>query len=123
MEIEFVAATRDAQELVGSYELLKENGCPLALPMTINMDNQAAIAQIASEASSQRSKHIDIKYKVLKDLYLNQVINPEHVPTKSMLADMMTKALPTPDFLRLSSMIGLQDARTKEDTHRGGVLE
>jgi hypothetical protein len=123
MESEFVAAARGVQELLGCYELLKEIGCPIALPMTIKMDNQAAIAQVTSEASSQRSKHIDIKYKFLKDLYLNQVINPIHVPTKAMLADLLTKAMPTPDFRRLSSMIGLQDARSSEDTHRGGVLE
>jgi hypothetical protein len=92
--------------------------------MLLKMDNQAAIAQIASEASSQRSKHIDIKYKFLKDLYLRQVINPVHVPTNSMLADLLTKSLPTPEFRRLSSMIGLQDARKEEkDTHRGGMLE
>jgi len=123
MESEFVAAARGVQELLGCYELLKEIGCPIALPMTIKMDNQAAISQVTSEASSQRSKHIDIKYKFLKDLYLNQVINPIHVPTKAMLADLLTKAMPTPDFRRLSSMIGLQDARSSEDTHRGGVLE
>jgi len=123
MESEFVAAARGVQELLGCYELLKEIGCPLQLPMTLNMDNQAAIVQVTSEASTQRSKHIDIKYKFLKDLYLQQIINPIHVPTQSMLADLMTKALPTPDFRRLFSMIGLEDARSKEDTLRGGVLE
>jgi len=124
MESEFVAAARGVQELLGCFELLKEIGCPVALPMPINMDNQAAISQITSEASSQRSKHIDVKYKFLNDLYLKQFINPIHVPTKSMLADLLTKALPTPDFRRLSTMIGLHDARNnEEDTHRGGVLE
>jgi hypothetical protein len=124
MESEFVAAARGVQELLGSYELIKEIGCPVAFPMPLKMDNQAAIAQIASEASFQRSKHIDIKYKFLKDLYLRQVISPVHVPTKSMLADLLTKALSAPEFRRLSSMIGLQDARKEEkDTHRGRVLE
>ncbi len=75
--------------------LLREIGCTLALPLPIKMGNQAAISQIASEASSQRSKHIDIKYKFLKDLYLKQILDPVHVSTKSMLADLLTKALPT----------------------------
>jgi hypothetical protein len=129
MESEFVTAATGVQELPGSFELLKEIGCPVALTMPLKMDNQAAIAHIASEASSQRSKHIDIKYKFLKDLYLKQVFNTVHVPTKSMLADLLTKALPTPELRRLSSMIGLQDARKEEytindvDTRRGGVLE
>jgi hypothetical protein len=63
MESEFVAAARGAQELLGCYELLQEIGSPPQQPMILHMDNQAAIAQITSEASSQRSKHIDIKYK------------------------------------------------------------
>jgi hypothetical protein len=124
IESEFVAAARGVQELLGSFELLKEMGCPVAFPMPLKMDNQAAIAQIASKAYSQRSKHIYIKYKFLQDLYLRQVISPVHVPTKSMLAYLLTKALPTPKFRRLSSMIGLQDVRKEEkDTHRAGVLE
>jgi hypothetical protein len=69
MESEFGAAARGAQELLGCYELLQEIGSPSQQPMILHMDNQAAIAQIMPEASSQRSKHIDIKYKFLKDLY------------------------------------------------------
>jgi hypothetical protein len=88
------------------------------------MDNQAAIAQIQSEASSQRSKHIDIKYKFLKDLYYKKRLTPIHVPTKSMIADLMTKPFPTPDFRRLCSLIGLVHLNeTTCDTRRGGVLE
>jgi hypothetical protein len=98
MESEFVAAARGAQELLGCYELLQEIGSPSQQPMLLHLDNRAAIAQSTSEASSQRSKHIDIKYKFLKDLYYKGKLKPIHVPTKSMLADLMTKALPLPTF-------------------------
>jgi hypothetical protein len=81
---------RCVQELLGCYELLQEVVCIKTQPMPVYMDNQAAITQITSEASSQRSKHIDIKYKFLKDLYYNTRIIPIPVPTKSMLADIMT---------------------------------
>jgi hypothetical protein len=89
------------------------------------MGNQAAVAQITSEASSQRSKHIDIKYKFLKDLHYKNKRMPVHVPTKSMLADLMSKAFPAPDFRRLCALIGLIDPRRQNDvdTRRGGVLE
>jgi hypothetical protein len=42
-----------------------------------------------------------------------------------MLADLMTKALPTPDFRRLCNLIGLIDSKHQNDvaTRRGGVLE
>jgi hypothetical protein len=53
MESEYVASARGVQDLLGCYELLQEVGCITAQPMTLYMDNQAAIAQIQSEASSQ----------------------------------------------------------------------
>ena len=93
--------------------------------MLLHMDNQAPIAQITSEASSQRSKHIDIKYKFLKDLHYKNKLMPVHVPTKSMQADLKTKVFPAPDFRRLCALIGLFDPRRQNDvdTRRGGVLE
>ncbi len=89
------------------------------------MDNQVVIAQITSEASSQRSKHIDIKYKFLKDLYYKGKITPIPVPTKSMIADTMTKAFPTSDFRRLCALIGLVEPTRQNavDTRCGRVLE
>jgi hypothetical protein len=61
----------------------------------------------------------------LKDLYYKNKLKPIHVPTKSMLADLMTKALPSPDFRRLCALIGLIDPKHQNDvdTRRGGVLE
>jgi hypothetical protein len=126
MESEFIAAARGAQELLGCHEFLQEIGSPSQQPMLLHLDNQAAIAQITSEASSQRSKHIDIKHMFLKDLYYKEKLKPIHVPTKSTLADLMTKVFPTPDFRRLCALIGgLVDPKHQNDvdTRCGGVLE
>uniref|UniRef100_A0AAV1UAX8 Uncharacterized protein n=1 Tax=Peronospora matthiolae TaxID=2874970 RepID=A0AAV1UAX8_9STRA len=51
MEAEFVAASEVARELLGLREMLCEVGVEPALPMQLRVDNQAAIAQIAGEAS------------------------------------------------------------------------
>ncbi len=60
----------------------------------------------------------------LKDRYYKGRIIHIHVPTKYMLVDLMTKALPTPDFRRLCRMIGLTaPSRSADGTPRGGVLE
>jgi hypothetical protein len=66
MESGLFASARGDRELFGCHELLQEVSCITTQPMSLSMDNQAAIAQITSEASSQRSKHIDIKYNFLK---------------------------------------------------------
>lgn len=56
-------------QLLGCHELLLEVGCTKTQSMPLNMDKQATIKQIPSKASLQRSKHVDIKIKFLKDLY------------------------------------------------------
>ncbi len=82
MESEFVAGARALQELLGCTELAREIGYDLELPSKMFMDNQAAICQIQSEASSHKSKHIDIKHKFIKDNYQRGMIKPVYVNTE-----------------------------------------
>ena len=122
MESEFVAAARAIQETLGCLELAREINCELDLPIRLCMDNQAAIAQIESEASSNKSKHIDIKHKFVKDLFHKGIIKPIYVTTHEMKADLLTKAMPFPIFDKLRSIVGLSVLKP-QSTYRGGVLE
>ena len=122
MESEFVAAARAAQEIVGCIELLHEVGCCVKLPTLLNMDNQAAIAQVESEASSYKSKHVDIKHKFIKDLYRKKIIQPAYVSTVEMKADLLTKAMSASTFKNLRAMIGLEQFEPIS-SRRGGALE
>ena len=63
MEAEFVAASKQARELLGIREMLNEIGKPPALPMVLHVENQAALKQLAGEASSHKTKHIDVRTK------------------------------------------------------------
>jgi hypothetical protein len=123
MESEFVAAARAAQEIMGCIELAHEIGCVVDSPALLCMDNQAAIAQVESEASSYKSKHVDIKHKFIKDLYRKKIIKPTYVPAVDMKADLLTKAMPAPTFKNLRAMIGLEPFVAPISARRGGVLE
>ena len=92
-------------------------------PALLCMDNQAAIAQVESEASSYKSKHVDIKHKFIKDLYRKKIIKPTYVPTVDMKADLLTKAMPAPTFKNLRAMIGIELFVAPISSRRGGVLE
>ena len=102
MESEFVAAARTVQELLGCMELLQELKIEIKLPATLYMDNMAAISQIESEASSSKSKHVDIKHKFIKDLFKKGTLKPVHMEKTKMIADLLTR--------NLRNMIGLYDA-------------
>ena len=107
MKREFIAAARAVQELLGLLELVREVRCSVKLPAQLCMDNQAAISQVQSEASSYKAKHVDINHKMIKDVYKKGIIMPIYVPTNEMKANLLTKALSTPTFRNLCAMIGL----------------
>ena len=67
METEFVAASEVAREMLGLREMLREVGLEPALPMQLHVTNQPAISQIVGEASSLKSKHVDVRLQFLCD--------------------------------------------------------
>jgi hypothetical protein len=123
MESEFVSAAHGIQEAMGCYHLIKELKRPMKLPMQLRMDNQAAIASIMNEASSSKTKHVDIKHKFIKDLYQHKLIMPSYVSTIDMKADILTKIMPGPTFVRLRNLIGIHPPEYHEGKIRGGVLD
>jgi hypothetical protein len=78
-------------------------------------DNQGAIttANQPTYMVSGRSKHIDVRFHVIRDAAANGLIRLEYVRTDDMTADIMTKALPKETFQR--HVRGLGMARVKGD--------
>ena len=104
MEAEFVAAREVARELLGLREMLREVGVESKRPMQLRVDNQAAIAQIAGEASSLKAKHVDVRLKFLCDYSRRGIIAAIFVRSDQMLADLFMKAL---DATKLSTLRAL----------------
>ncbi len=107
-EAEFVAASVGAKELLGVRELAGELGLPVTTPMTMYMDNQAAIKQVENEASSSQAKHVDVRLKFVRDYSAKNIVKPVYIETKKMLADILTKALPAPRLFELRTEIGVE---------------
>ena len=63
MEVEFVAASEQVRELLGIREMLCEIGKTPMLTMALHVDNQAALKQLAGEASSLKTKHFEVRLK------------------------------------------------------------
>ena len=63
-------------------------------PLKLYYDNEPAICYAHNNKSSGATKHIDIKFYVVKDKVRDHSISLEHVSTKKMLAGLLTKGLP-----------------------------
>ena len=63
-------------------------------PSRINCDNKAAKLYSKNNRSSTKSKHIDIKFLIVKERVQSLQVSIEHISTNSMIADPLTKGLP-----------------------------
>ncbi|GMF59484.1 unnamed protein product [Phytophthora fragariaefolia] len=94
--------------LLGLCELLGELGVPVQEPMTLHVDNQAAIKQIVGEDSSGKAKPIDVRHKFLKDFVKKGVITVEYCESRMMRVDLLTKAFPAPRRDELRGLASLK---------------
>jgi hypothetical protein len=82
-------------------ELLEEIGYPQQ-PILIFEDNKALIDLIRrGKISTGVTRHIHAKYYYGKDLLLRKIIEFRHCPTLLMIADIFTKDIDGPRFLKL----------------------
>ena len=95
MEAEYMAAFHCSQEIVFIRNLLKEIGIVLTGPTIMYMDAEAAICAINSEKFHPRTKHIDVKYRLI-----NQLCDPSNplspikvmnIRSVNMISDLFTK--------------------------------
>ena len=66
---------------------------PILRPLKLFCDNSATIA-FSKNTSTSHSKHIDVKFYFVKEKVTESLIDVEHVSTKYMLVDPLTKDLP-----------------------------
>jgi len=110
-EAEFIALCECCKELkwykawLHELLLIVPNEFNITNSTTIHVDNTAAIALTADEVKHNRLKHIDIKYKYIKNQMKSDEINLLWTPTKLQLADLLTKRLPTNQFNEIRNKI------------------
>ena len=97
-EAEYMGSGKTAQFCSGFRQLLAEIGFPQSEPTTIFADNQAAIAMVKSKVSGATTRHIKLHHHYIRELAEAKEIKLEYCPTEQMIADIMTKALPTVQF-------------------------
>ena len=78
-------------------------------PLRMYCDNEPAVFYAHNNKSSGAAKHIDIKFYVVKEKIKDHSITLEHISTKKMLADPLTKGLPPSVFREHIADMGLRE--------------
>jgi hypothetical protein len=100
MESEYVACSAAIQEAVWLRRFLQRlNIVASAMdPVTIYSDSMAALAYAKDLKYHGKTKHIEIKYHYIRDMVAKKEVFLEHISTKSMLADPLTKPIARDPF-------------------------
>ena len=105
-EAEYVAATHAAKEAVWLREFISGVYQPQE-PMPLHPDSQSAIALARNEQFHTRTKHIDIHFHFIRYVIEAGKILIDYCPTEDMVADTLTKALPSAKAKHFASALGL----------------
>ena len=99
-EAEYMALTLAAQEAISLRTLFAEL-TGIDEPVQLFGDNKSSIALSENPTSHQATKHIAIRHHFVREKVRDKDILLSYIPTASMVADALTKALPFPTFSRL----------------------
>ena len=95
---EYISASQAVQTTQWLRHILAEINALPSTPTTVRIDNQAAIAVATNTAPTRKRKMIDLRRNFVRKHIQKGGIRLEHVPSKSMLADILTKPLKTHTF-------------------------
>jgi hypothetical protein len=104
-EAELIAASDSVSTAIHCRNFLEAQGYKLP-PVTVFQDNMSTIAMIrAGKPTSDRTRHVNIRFFFLHDRENLGEIKVEYLPTKQMLADVLTKPLQGDLFLSLRDQL------------------
>ena len=66
----------------------------ISRPLKLFCDDFVTVAFSKNTRSTSHSKHINVKFNFVKEKVVESLIDIEHMSTKGMLADPLTKGLP-----------------------------
>ena len=106
-ESEYVATMHAAKEALWLCRLIGEMFQPLSCPMTLYGNNQSTITLTHDGSYHTRTKHIDIHYHFIRFSVENGSISFLYCSLTNMIADTLTKALPSIKAKHFALKLGL----------------
>ncbi|XP_019100812.1 PREDICTED: uncharacterized protein LOC109132839 [Camelina sativa] len=108
-EAEYHAMAYTLKEIKWLKGLMEDLGVAPSSLIPLHCDSQAAIHIAANPVFHERTKHIKRDCHQVRDAVQDKLITTVHISTHDQVADLLTKALPAPQFQRLMSTLGVRD--------------
>jgi hypothetical protein len=70
-------------------------------------DNESAVRLAYNAEFHQRTKHVLVRYHYIRQQVAEGKIEVKYISTNDQLADIFTKALPSPKFISMRKRIGV----------------
>uniref|UniRef100_A0A2N9E1A3 Reverse transcriptase Ty1/copia-type domain-containing protein n=1 Tax=Fagus sylvatica TaxID=28930 RepID=A0A2N9E1A3_FAGSY len=104
-EAEYRSLAAGAAELAWLRQVLCDLGLYLASAPVIWCDNTSALALASNPVFHGRTKHIEVDYHFVREKVVRGDFSVQFISIDDQIADIFTKALPSPRFHRLSSKL------------------
>lgn len=106
-EAEYRSMASATCELKWLRSLLGSFGIQHEAPMRLLCDSQSAIHMAKNPVHHERTKHIEVDCHLVRDAVQSGVLTTQYIHTSAQLADVLTKALGSRQFLHLLGKLGV----------------
>ena len=90
-EAEYVAISEVVREIIFIKQILEFVGVSIEYPILVNVDNLGAIYLATNNQSSQRTKHVDIRYHFVREFIEDGIVKVQFVRSEDNNSDICTK--------------------------------
>jgi hypothetical protein len=87
------------------YELSYDQRSVMPKGTPVGEDNTSTMRIISNEVNTGKTKHMNLRLQALREALKEGVFQMFHLPTKDMISDIGTKALPPGIFTHLSNYV------------------
>jgi hypothetical protein len=112
MYAEFVACYEATEQTMWLKKFVPDLGVvdSIEKPLKLYCDNELAVLYAHNNKKIKAAKYINIRFYVVKEKIQDQTINLEHISTKKMIVDPLTKGLPPSVFREHLAGMGLRES-------------
>jgi hypothetical protein len=107
VEAKYIAQAHTMKEALWLCSFVSEIRNEPVRAITINSDNEGAIALLKDNKFHSRTKHIDVRYHFIREAVEDGKVSVVYIPTDENPVDIFTKPLAKTKFRRFVELLGL----------------